>query len=137
MDALSYYDGQIIFGKITRSKLPIISNGGRMALRDLLDFLNTREIKEFAVGLATDLGRRFPPASEARTDPGAHHQIKVIIEGLSARAVRYHEEHKLGVYRKAKLANEFKWKLKELGYSAEFVDRATKELATRLAVRRR
>jgi len=29
----------------------------------------------------------------------------------------------------------FKWKLKELGYSPEFVDRATKEIATRLAVK--
>ena len=36
--------------------------------------------------------------------------------------------------KKAKLANVFKWKLKELGYSASFVDRATTEIATRLAV---
>jgi len=99
----------------------------------IFGFFNTRELDEFAAGLAEDLGRRFPPASEARTDPGAKHQIKVIIEGLAARAVRYHGEHKLGVYKKAKLANVFKWKLSELGYSSEFVDRATQELATRLA----
>lgn len=99
----------------------------------LLKFLDTSELEEFATGLAGDLGRRFPPTSEARTDPGAKHQIKVILEGLAARAVRYHQEHKLGIYKKAKLANVFKWKLSELGYSADFVDRATKELATRLA----
>jgi hypothetical protein len=98
-------------------------------------FLNTRELQEFATELAQDLGRRFPPASEARTDPGAAHQIKVILEGLGARAARYHDEHGLGVYRKAKLANVFKWKLTELGYSAPFVDRATKEIVTRLAAR--
>ncbi|HSS71596.1 MAG TPA: hypothetical protein VLQ46_13215 [Casimicrobiaceae bacterium] len=103
-----------------------------MAIRDLL---GTQEIEEFATKLATDLGRRFPPASEARTDPGVQHQLKVIIDGLAARAVRYHEEHKLGIYKKAKLANVFKWKLKELGYSTAFVDRATKVLATRLAVK--
>jgi hypothetical protein len=96
---------------------------------------DTRELEEFAAGLATDLGRRFPPASEARTDPGAVHQLKVILEGLAARAVRYHEEHKLGIYKKAKLGNVFQWKLKELGYSAEFVERATKEIVTRLAVK--
>jgi hypothetical protein len=99
----------------------------------ILKFLDTTELEEFATGLAGDLGRRFPPASEARTDPGAKHQIKVIIEGLAARAVRYHDEHKLGIYKKAKLANVFKWKLSELGYSADFVDNATKEIATRLA----
>jgi hypothetical protein len=99
----------------------------------IFDFLKTGELEEFAAGLAQDLGRRFPPASEARTDPGAKHQVKVILEGLSARAVRYHDQHKLGIYRKAKLANVFKWKLSELGYSAAFVESATKELATRLA----
>ena|SRR5437879_6547759 len=101
----------------------------------ILKMFDTRELEEFAIGLATDLGRRFPPASEARTDPGAQHQIKVILEGLAARAVRYHEQNKLGVYRKAKLSNVFKWKLKELGYSAEFAERATKEIVMRLAVR--
>ena len=82
----------------------------------LLKIFDTKELEEFAAGLAADLGRRFPPASEARTDAGAAHQIKVILEGLSARAVRFHDQNKLGVYRKAKLGNVFKWKLKELGY---------------------
>jgi hypothetical protein len=104
----------------------------KMAIRDIF---KTRELEEFAVGLAADLGRRFPPASEARTDAGAQHQIKVILEGLAARAIRYREQHKLGLYKKAKLANAFKWKLKELGYSSAFIDRAVKEIATRLAIK--
>lgn len=101
----------------------------------ILKFFDTQELEEFATGLAADLARRFPPASEARTDPGATHQIKVIVEGLATRAVRYREEHKLGVYKKAKLGNVFQWKLKELGYSDDFAQRVTKELVTRLAVR--
>jgi hypothetical protein len=100
----------------------------------LLQMFDTREIEEFATTLATDLGRRFPPASEARTDPGAQHQIKVILEGLGARAVRFKKDHKLGIYKKAKLGNTFKWKLKELGYSEAFAERATKDIITRLAV---
>jgi hypothetical protein len=101
----------------------------------IFKIFDTSEIEAFADGLASDLGRRFPPSSEARTDPGARHQLKVILDGLSARAVRFHEENKLGVYKKAKLANVFKWKLTELGYSKPFVDRATKEVATKLAVK--
>ncbi len=100
----------------------------------ILQFFNTREVEEFATVLATDLGRRFPPASEARTDPGVKNQLKVILEGLGARAIRFHREHKLGVYKKAKLGNTFKWKLRELGYSVEFAEMATKEIVTRLAV---
>jgi hypothetical protein len=101
-----------------------------------LRFFDTRELDEFAVGLATDLARRYPPTSEQRTDAGAAHQIKVILEGLAARAVRYHSQHKLGVYKKAKLANVFRWKLKELGYSQGFVEHATKEIVTQLAVKK-
>ena len=103
----------------------------------LFGLLNTDDLESFATELANDLGRRFPPASEARTDPGAKHQIKVILEGLSARAIRYHGEHKLGIYKKAKLGNVFKWKLRELGYSEDFAEHATKEIVTRLAVNRR
>ena len=100
----------------------------------ILQRFSTKDIEEFATVLATDLGRRFPPASEARTDPGAKNQLKIILEGLGARAVRFHQEHKLGVYKKAKLGNTFKWKLRELGYSADFCEQATKEIVTRLAV---
>lgn len=101
----------------------------------ILKFLDTHELEEFATGLAMDLGRRFPPTSEARTDPGAQHQIKVILEGLAARAIRYRQEHHLGIYKKAKLGNVFRWKLKDLGYSDPFIERATKEIITRLAVK--
>ena len=101
----------------------------------ILKMFDTRELEEFATMLATDLGRRFPPASEARTDTGAKQQVKVILEGLAMRAVRYHEQHKLGIYKKAKLGNAFKWKLKELGYSPEFAESATQMIVTRLAVK--
>ena len=100
-----------------------------------LKFLDTKELEEFATGLANDLARRFPPASESRTDRGAQHQIKVIVEGLAVRAVRYKQEHKLGIYKKAKLGNVFRWKLTELGFSKDFAENATKEIVTRLAAR--
>jgi hypothetical protein len=100
----------------------------------LLQIFNTTEIEEFATKLAEDLGRRFPPASEARTDPGAKNQLNVILEGLGARAIRFQKERKLGIYKKAKLGNVFKWKLREMGYSDDFAEKATKEIVTRLAV---
>jgi len=100
----------------------------------LLQIFNTKELEEFATKLAEDLGRRFPPASEARTDPGAKNQLNVILEGLGARAIRFQKERKLGIYKKAKLGNVFKWKLREMGYSDGFAERATKEIVTRLAV---
>jgi len=107
----------------------------RWQLMAILGLFDTKELEEFANELAADLGRRFPPASEARTDPGVHHQKRVILDGLAARALRYHEQKKLGIYKKAKLGNVFRWKLQELGYSAEFAEEATKDIVTRLAVK--
>ena len=101
----------------------------------LFGFLQTKELEEFATGLANDLARRFPPANESRTDAAAKHQITVILEGLAARALRYHEQHKLGLYKKAKLGNVFKWKLIELGYSNGFAEGATRDIVTRLALK--
>lgn len=115
--------------------LGITSTSHTVQTMAILKAFDTRELEEFATSLAVDLGRRFPPASEARTDTGVQHQIKVIMEGLTVRAVRYHEQNKLGVYKKAKLANVFKWKLTELGYSDAFVELATKQIVTRLAVK--
>ena len=40
----------------------------------ILKMFDTKELEEFATGLATDLGRRYPPASEARTDAEAVRQ---------------------------------------------------------------
>lgn len=100
-----------------------------------LGLVDTKEVEAFATTLAEDLGRRFPPASEKRTDAGAKNQLGVILEGLAARAVRFRDEKRLGLYKKAKLGNVFRWKLKELGYSDGFIDQATNAIITRVAVR--
>ena len=101
----------------------------------ILKVFDTSEIEKFATVLAADLTRRYPPSSEQRTDPGAQNQLKIIMQGLGVRAARFRDQQKLGIYRKAKLANVFKWKLKEAGFSDGFVRIVTKDLATRLAVK--
>ena len=101
----------------------------------VLRFFDTRELEEFATTLAMDLDGGFLGLASPYATPARNNRVKVIIEGLSPRAVRYHEQQQLGIYRKAELANIFKWKLKELGYTSEFAESATKELVTRLAVR--
>jgi hypothetical protein len=95
---------------------------------------DTADVQQFAKSLAEDLGRRFPPASEQRTDQGATHQLKVILEGLGARAVRFKAERGLGIYKKAKLGTVFKYRLQELGYSGDFADMATADIIKRISV---
>lgn len=100
-----------------------------------MGLVDTKDVEAFATTLAEDLGRRFPPASEKRTDTGAVNQLKVILEGLENRAARFRDEKRLGLYKKAKLGNVFRWKLKDLGYSDAFVDKATNAIVTRVAMK--
>lgn len=103
-----------------------------MAFMGLVD---TKEVEAFAASLADDLGRRFPPSSEQRTDAGARNQLGNILDSLATRAARFRDQKDLGLYKKAKLGNAFRWKLKDLGYSEAFIEAATHAIVTRVAVR--
>lgn len=99
------------------------------------DWLRRRDIEKFAVTLAENLGNRFPPKSEERSDKGAANQLTAICNRLFADARIYRQSLRLGVYGKAKLANTFRWRLKELGYSQGFVQQVTHELVVSIARR--
>lgn len=99
----------------------------------MLGMFDTRKVDDFAKSLAQDFARRFPPANEDRTDKAVTSQLSVVSEGVYARALRFHQENKLGVFRKAKLGNTFRWQLKEMGYTDGFVEKITKGLVVRLA----
>jgi hypothetical protein len=99
----------------------------------LRDWLRRKDIEKFAVALAEDLGRRFPPKSEERSDKGARSQLKAISDQLYREARRYRIELRLGVYGKAKLANVFRWRLQELGFSHGFVQQVTHGLVVSIA----
>jgi hypothetical protein len=102
-------------------------------VRVVRDWLRRKEIEKFAVALADDLGRRFPPNSEGRKDKGARNQLRAISDQVYAEARRYRGEFRLGVYGKAKLANVFRWRLKELGFSPGFVQEITHGLVVGIA----
>ena len=72
----------------------------------------------------------------------AHHRQGQAHEGEHAEqqpaqqgAARFRDEKALGLYKKAKLGNVFRWKLKDLGYSDAFVDKATNAIVTRVAMK--
>ncbi len=95
-----------------------------------------RDVESFATTLAEDLRRRFPPTSTSRTDRGAVSQLQGILDGIANRALRYQQENKLGIFKKAKLGNVLKWKLRDFGYGDEFSDAVVTQIVTRMAGRR-
>jgi hypothetical protein len=83
----------------------------------------------FARDLAENVAKRYPPSLDISPEKRVSEaRLTRVLEETLAKAVEFQREHKLGMLGKAKLANEFKWQLKELGYSEKFIDVATEGL---------
>lgn len=95
----------------------------------MIDKLLGRDMDAFAKELAGMIAKRYPPAleksPERRVSPN---RITKVLEDALERAAGFAKEKRIGMYKKAKLANAFKWELKELGYSDKFIEVATEGL---------
>jgi len=95
----------------------------------LFGSVSGKQIDEFAKNLALELSKRYPAA----LDKGGERRISqkrltTILEDTFNRAIDFKQQHKLGVYKKARLGNTFRWELEELGYSKKFIELATEGL---------
>jgi hypothetical protein len=90
---------------------------------------STRHINDFARELADTLAKRYPPSLDVNPEKKiSANRLTKVLEDSFTRAVEFQREHKLGMFGKAKLGNEFKWQLKELGYTDKFIEVATEGL---------
>ena len=95
----------------------------------LFQRFSSKEVDAFAKSLAQDIAKRYPPSLEnSKEKKISQNRVSRILEEAYAKAIAFHREHKLGVYRKARLGNTFRWELTELGYSKPFVELATEGL---------
>jgi hypothetical protein len=59
------------------------------------------------------------------------------LEQICGKALGFREQHDLGIYRKARLGNTFRWELAELGYGKDFVDDVTQRMVVHISRRSR
>lgn len=95
----------------------------------LFGSVSGKQIDEFAKNLALELSKRYPAA----LDKGSERRISMkrlttILEDTYNRAIEFKRQHELGVYKKARLGNTFRWELEQLGYSKKFIELATEGL---------
>jgi hypothetical protein len=102
----------------------------------LFGSVSGKQVDEFAKELIADIVKYYPP------EPGAQGSRKVsqkkiasVLEGALKKAVDFKRQHKLGIYKTARLGNTFRWELKELGYTEEFTEALVKDLVIRLSVK--
>jgi hypothetical protein len=95
-----------------------------------------KEVDEFAKALASDLATQYPPElDQAGGHRAPEKRLTALLEDVCNKAVVFKNEHKLGVHKKARLGNTFRWELESLGYSRKFIDTATEGLVVFLGRR--
>jgi hypothetical protein len=94
-----------------------------------LSLFSSSQVSQFAKSLAESLAKRYPPALDVNPEKKiSQARLTRVLEETLVQATEFQREHKLGMFGKAKLGNEFKWQLKELGYTEKFIEVATEGL---------
>ncbi len=89
-----------------------------------------KQVDEFACGLAAEVSRLRPPKNQSGPgNPGISlKHLEKKVDELFEKATAFRKEHKLGIYKKARLANTFRWEMKEHGYEDGFIEAVTEKL---------
>jgi len=99
----------------------------------IFNWLDTKDVDALADRVSRNLFQRLPPAALETEGKKAEAKRRKTYEEVLLEARGFSREHKLNVYKKARLANRFKWALIEAGYPSEFVNEMTYELAAVVA----
>ncbi len=92
----------------------------------LIGSVSSKDIDAFAKTLAQDLAKRYPAALDKGSERRiSQKRLSTILEDTFKRAADFRRQHNLGVYKKARLGNTFRWELEEMGYSSKFIEVAT------------
>ena len=95
----------------------------------LFGSVSGKDIDVFAKGLVQELAKRYPPALDKGNERKiSQKRLTTILEDTFASAIEFQRKHKLGIYKKARLGNTFRWEMQDMGYSEKFVELATEGL---------
>ena len=103
----------------------------------MLAWFNAAEFERFGEQLAAQVVNKMPlERAAAPTEPGRGRRKgksksptpQDVLRGLMSEVQMFSSRYKANFYKKAKFGNTFKWKLREAGYDAGFVDELTMEL---------
>lgn len=93
-----------------------------------LDASSSIEFGESLARFFLEKSPRDPKASEKKFAV----KTSAVLQKMDEQITAFKASHKLNIYKKAKLGNAFKWALKDSGYDAEYIDKLTDWLMTRL-----
>jgi len=95
-----------------------------------------KQVDEFAKSLVAEIARYYPPVPGAdKARKVSQKKVSSTLEDALKKAVDFKKQHKLGIYKTARLGNTVRWELKELGYSEQFIEALVQDLIFRLSVK--
>ena len=100
----------------------------------MLEAFKSREVDAFADSIVTELLERHPPGAERKTGAKEVARLRRAFSQIFARIDSFARLHPLNLYTKARLANRVQWALKDAGYPEDFVETATREVTTHVAI---
>lgn len=94
--------------------------------------VSSKQVDAFAKSLAREFAGQCPPDPSGNAGGGRSSvtpkRISAVLEQICGKALGFREQHDLGVYKKARLGNAFRWELTDLGYSKDFAEEVTQRL---------
>jgi hypothetical protein len=93
----------------------------------MLDWFNARDAHQFGIDLAKFFMERIP-LEEPHKKIKSLARKQEVLDKIFLQIQVFKIEHKLNIYKKAKLGNAFKWELLDAGYDSVLVDELTKLL---------
>ena len=78
--------------------------------------------------LARDIDKLFPLTSQ-RKRPASAKKDRKKLDGLVLRTQKFAQQHRMNVYKKAKLLNTIKWELRDSGHDDALIDEVVGLLA--------
>jgi hypothetical protein len=79
------------------------------------EWFDAREAVAFARGIARDIDRLFPRTPQ-KGKPSSAKKDRKKFDSLVIRTRTFAQQHRLNVYKKAKLLNTIKWELRDAGH---------------------
>ena len=107
----------------------------------MLAWFNAAEFERLGEQLAAQVVSKIPlepvatpkgQGREKRRNKRKSTTPQDVLRGLMIEAKNFSSRNRSNFYKKARFGNSFKWRLREAGYDAEFVDELTMELMLHL-----
>jgi hypothetical protein len=97
----------------------------------MFGWLDAKAATKFGGELAQYFIEKMPPGAQLNESKQSS-KTQYVLDKMAVRITAFKREENLNAFRTAKLANEFKWQLKDAGYDAEYIETLVKWLVHRL-----